>query len=284
MSARIIDGKAIAADIRETIRGEVTERRAAGQAAPGLAVVLVGDNAASSVYVRMKRRDCAEVGFVSKDYDLPSDTTQDQLLALIDQLNASPDTHGILVQLPLPDHIDAQAVIERIDPAKDVDGFHPQNVGRLVLRLPGLRSCTPHGVMTLLRHTGVELPGAHAVVIGQSNIVGRPMALELLNARCTVTICHSRTRDLQAEVARADILVAAVGRAGFIPGEWIKPGATVIDVGINRQEDGSLVGDVDYPGASQRAAWITPVPGGVGPLTRATLLENTLQAARALTG
>ncbi|MEX0430874.1 bifunctional methylenetetrahydrofolate dehydrogenase/methenyltetrahydrofolate cyclohydrolase FolD [Spiribacter insolitus] len=282
MSASIIDGKAIAADIRETIRGEVAERVAAGRAAPGLAVVLVGDNAASSVYVRMKRRDCAEVGFVSQDYDLPVQTTQDELLALIDRLNASPETHGILVQLPLPDHIDEQAVIERIDPAKDVDGFHPQNVGRLVLRLPGLRSCTPHGVMTLLHRTGLELAGAHAVVIGQSNIVGRPMALELLNARCTVTICHSRTKDLRAEVERADILVAAVGRTAFIPGDWIKSGATVIDVGINRQEDGRLVGDVDYAGAAERAAWITPVPGGVGPLTRATLLENTLQAARAL--
>ena len=282
MSAKVIDGKAIAADIRETIRGEVTERVAAGRPAPGLAVVLVGDNAASSVYVRMKRRDCAEVGFVSQDYDLPVQTTQDELLALIDRLNDSPETHGILVQLPLPDHIDEQAVIERIDPAKDVDGFHPQNVGRLVLRLPGLRSCTPHGVMTLLQRTGVELSGAHAVVIGQSNIVGRPMALELLNARCTVTICHSRTRDLRAEVERADILVAAVGRTAFIPGDWIKPGATVIDVGINRQADGTLVGDVDYAGAAERAAWITPVPGGVGPLTRATLLENTLQAARAI--
>ena len=282
MSAGIIDGKAIAADIRGRIRAEVADRLAAGRRAPGLAVILVGDNPASSVYVRMKRRDCAEVGLVSQDHDLPVETTQDELLALIDRLNASPDTHGILVQLPLPDHIDAQAVIERIDPAKDVDGFHPQNVGRLVLRLPGLRSCTPHGVMTLLRHTGVELAGAHATVIGQSNIVGRPMALELLNARCTVTICHSRSRDLRAEVERADILVAAVGRTAFIPGEWIKPGATVIDVGINRQQDGSLLGDVDYARAAERAAWITPVPGGVGPLTRATLLENTLQAAQAL--
>ncbi len=282
MSARIIDGKAIAADIRERIRAAVAERTGRGQAAPGLAVVLVGDNAASSVYVRMKRRDCAEVGFVSQDYDLPTTTTQDELIALIDELNASPTTHGILVQLPLPDHIDEHAVIERIDPAKDVDGFHPQNVGRLVLRLPGLRSCTPHGVMTLLEHTDSPLEGANAVVIGQSNIVGRPMALELLNARCTVTICHSRTRDLRAEVERADIVVAAVGRPEFVPGTWIKPGATVIDVGINRLEDGSLAGDVDYAGAAERAAWITPVPGGVGPLTRATLLENTLEAAGAL--
>ncbi len=284
MSARIIDGNAIAASIRETIRDRVAERTAGGKRAPGLAVVLVGDNAASSVYVRMKRRDCAEVGFVSQDYDLPAETSQADLLALVDELNANPDTHGILVQLPLPDHIDEQAVIERIDPAKDVDGFHPQNVGRLVLRLPGLRSCTPHGVMTLLEHTDTTLEGARAVVLGQSNIVGRPMALELLNARCTVTICHSRTRDLQAEVERADIVVAAVGRPEFVPGDWIKPGATVIDVGINRLDDGRLVGDVDYAAAAERAAWITPVPGGVGPLTRATLLENTLEAAEALDG
>lgn len=283
MSAAIIDGKAIAADIRERLTDRVNDRIRAGQRPPGLAVVLVGDNAASSVYVRMKRRDCAQVGFVSHDHDLPADTDQAALLALIDQLNTSPEVHGILVQLPLPDHIDAQAVIERIDPAKDVDGFHPRNVGRLVLRLPGLRSCTPHGVMTLLAHTDTPLAGAPAVVLGQSNIVGRPMALELLNAGCTVTICHSRTRDLRAEVERADILVAAVGRPGFVPGDWIKPGATVIDVGINRLEDGSLVGDVDER-AAERAAWITPVPGGVGPLTRATLLENTLQAAEALDG
>jgi len=282
MSAGIIDGNAIAASIRERIREEVKARTATGAKAPGLAVVLVGDGAASSVYVRMKRRDCAEVGFVSQDYDLPAQTTQAELIALIDKLNASDDTHGILVQLPLPAHIDEHAVIERIDPGKDVDGFHPQNVGRLVLRLPGLRSCTPHGVMTLLASTGESLEGANAVVLGQSNIVGRPMALELLNARCTVTICHSRTQDLRAEIERADIVVAAVGKPEFIPGEWIKPGAIVIDVGINRLDDGRLVGDVDYESAAERASWITPVPGGVGPLTRATLLENTLEAAQAL--
>ncbi len=284
MTAAIIDGKSIAASIRQTIRTQVAKRTANGKKAPGLAVILVGDSAASSVYVRMKRRDCAEVGFLSQDYDLPASTTQSDLLALVDELNANPETHGILVQLPLPAHIDEQAVIERIDPTKDVDGFHPQNVGRLVLRLPGLRSCTPHGVMTLLAHTDTVLAGARAVVIGQSNIVGRPMALELLNAGCTVTICHSRTRDLQAEVERADIVVAAVGKPNFVPGDWIQPGATVIDVGINRMDDGSLVGDVDYAGAAERAAWITPVPGGVGPLTRATLLENTLEAAEAIDG
>lgn len=281
MNAQLIDGNAIAADIRETIRQRVSARVASGLKPPGLAVVLVGSDAASSVYVRMKRKDCAEVGFVSQDFDLPADTTQAALLELIDTLNANPDTHGILVQLPLPAHMDANEVIERIDPAKDVDGFHPQNVGRLTLRLSGLRSCTPHGVMTLLARTDTVLEGAKAVVIGQSNIVGRPMALELLNARCTVTICHSRTRDLQKEVSDADIVVAAVGRAEFIPGAWIKPGATVIDVGINRVDDGRLVGDVEYDAAAERAAWITPVPGGVGPLTRATLLENTLAAAEA---
>jgi len=284
MAARIIDGKAIAADIRHQIQTAVSARREHGQSTPGLAVVLVGDNAASSVYVRMKRRDCEQVGFVSQDYDLPASTTQAELMALIDELNANPATHGILVQLPLPDSIDAQAVIERIDPAKDVVRFHPQKVGRLVLRLPGFRSCPPHGVMTLLGHTDVELAGADAVVVGQSNIVGRPMALELLNARCTVTVCHSRTRDLRKQVERADILVAAVGRTGFIPGAWIKPGATVIDVGINRQPDGRLLGDVEPETAMARAAWMTPVPGGVGPLTRATLLENTLAAARQLDG
>lgn len=281
MNAQLINGNAIAADIREHIRQRVSTRVASGLKPPGLAVVLVGSDAASSVYVRMKRKDCAEVGFVSQDYDLPADTTQTALLELIDTLNANPETHGILVQLPLPAHMDANEVIERIDPAKDVDGFHPQNVGRLTLRLPGLRSCTPHGVMTLLARTDTVLEGAKAVVIGQSNIVGRPMALELLNARCTVTICHSRTRDLQKEVSDADIVVAAVGRAEFVPGAWIKPGATVIDVGINRLEDGRLVGDVEYAAAAERAAWITPVPGGVGPLTRATLLENTLTAAEA---
>lgn len=281
MNAQLINGNAIAADIRDHIRQRVSARIASGLKPPGLAVVLVGSDAASSVYVRMKRKDCAEVGFVSQDYDLPADTTQTALLELIDTLNTNPETHGILVQLPLPAHMDANEVIERIDPAKDVDGFHPQNVGRLTLRLPGLRSCTPHGVMTLLARTDTVLEGAKAVVIGQSNIVGRPMALELLNARCTVTICHSRTRDLQKEVSDADIVVAAVGRAEFVPGAWIKPGATVIDVGINRLEDGRLVGDVEYAAAAERAAWITPVPGGVGPLTRATLLENTLAAAEA---
>lgn len=281
MGATLIDGNAIAADIRERVRSTVVQRQASGARAPGLAVVLVGDNAASRVYVRKKREDCEQVGLHSRAYDLPADTSEAALLALVDELNADASIDGILVQLPLPGHIDAQAVINRIDPAKDVDGFHPQNLGRLALRLPGLRPCTPAGVMTLLAATGVDLEGMDAVVIGQSNIVGRPMALELLNARCTVTICHSRTRELATKVGASDIVVAAVGRAGFVPGHWIRPGAIVVDVGINRNESGSLVGDVDAAGAARRAAWLTPVPGGVGPMTRATLLENTVRAAEA---
>ncbi len=279
MTAQIIDGNATAAELRRTIKQRVDARLAAGHRAPGLAVILVGENPASQVYVRHKRNDCAEVGFTSFAHDLPAETTQEQLLALVDKLNADPAVDGILVQLPLPAHIDADSVIERIDPAKDVDGFHPSNIGRLALRLPGLRPCTPHGVMHLLEQTGESLEGKDAVVIGASNIVGRPMALELLIARCTVTVCHSRTRDLAAHVGRADIVVAAVGRPEFVPGEWIKPGAIVIDVGINRLDDGRLVGDVAYAAAKERAGWITPVPGGVGPMTRAVLLENTLAAA-----
>lgn len=278
MSARILDGNAIAAEVRADVGRRVADRIGAGHRAPGLAVVLVGDNPASQVYVRKKREDCAEVGFVSRAYDLASDTTEAALLHLVDDLNADAEIDGILVQLPLPPHIDADNVLRRINPDKDVDGFHPQNIGRLALRLPGLRPCTPHGVMAMLGRTGQTLEGLDAVVVGQSNIVGRPMALELLNARCTVTICHSRTRDLAEKVRRADIVVAAVGREAFVPGEWIKPGAIVIDVGINRNADGRLVGDVDFSGARENASWITPVPGGVGPMTRATLLTNTLDA------
>ncbi|NKN33766.1 bifunctional methylenetetrahydrofolate dehydrogenase/methenyltetrahydrofolate cyclohydrolase FolD [Marichromatium bheemlicum] len=279
MTAQLLDGKSIAADIRQQIKTRVDALLAAGQRAPGLAVVLVGENPASQVYVRNKRKACAEVGFRSELHELPASTTQDELLALIDRLNADQDIDGILVQLPLPEQIDETLVTERILPTKDVDGFHPYNVGRLVLRMPLLRPCTPKGVMTMLERTGQPLAGLDAVVIGQSNIVGRPMALELLAARCTVTICHSRTKDLAEKVRGADILVAAVGRPRFVPGEWIKEGATVIDVGINRNEDGKLVGDVDFASCAERAAWITPVPGGVGPMTIASLLENTLQAA-----
>ncbi|MCU7932789.1 MAG: bifunctional methylenetetrahydrofolate dehydrogenase/methenyltetrahydrofolate cyclohydrolase FolD [Candidatus Thiodiazotropha sp. (ex Codakia rugifera)] len=279
MSAQILDGKAIAADIRGQIKAAVDSRVDAGQRRPGLAVVLVGENPASQVYVRNKRRSCEEVGFLSESYDLPVSTTQDELLALIDRLNSDDAIDGILVQLPLPDQIDEEAVIERILPTKDVDGFHPYNVGRLALRMPVLRPCTPKGVMTLLERTGQKLEGLDAVVIGQSNIVGRPMALELLAARCTITVCHSRTKDLAEKARNADILVVAIGRGEFVPGEWIKEGAIVIDVGMNRNEHGKLVGDVDFAAACQRASWITPVPGGVGPMTIATLLENTLQAA-----
>jgi len=279
MAARLLDGKQIAAEVRAEVARRVAARRAEGRRQPGLAVVQVGDDPASSVYVGSKRRACTEVGFHSEAHDLPASTSQAELLALIDRFNADPVIDGILVQLPLPGQIDAEAVIERIDPAKDVDGFHPYNIGRLALRRPLLRPCTPRGIMALLDRTGIELAGRNAVVIGASNIVGRPMALELLQARCTVTVCHSRTVDLPGHVARAEVLVAAVGRPGFVPGEWIREGAVVIDVGINRQPDGRLTGDVDFAVASERADWITPVPGGVGPMTVAMLLENTADAA-----
>ena len=279
MSAKILDGKAIAADLRQQIKSRVDQRVAAGERRPGLAVVLVGENPASQVYVRNKRKSCDEVGFHSVSHDLPADTAQDELLALIDRLNHEEAIDGILVQLPLPEQIDEEAVIERILPTKDVDGFHPYNVGRLALKMPILRPCTPKGVMTMLERTGQKLEGLDAVIIGQSNIVGRPMALELLAARCTITVCHSRTKDLAEKARSADILVAAVGRPEFVPGDWVKPGAIVIDVGINRTDEGKLVGDVNFAEASERASWITPVPGGVGPMTIATLLENTLQAA-----
>ena len=279
MTANILDGNAAAADIRTDLRDRVATRIAAGGTRPGLAVVLVGDSAASQVYVRNKRKACDQVGIQSFAHDLPATTSESHLLDLIDQLNADPAVHGILVQLPLPDHIDADKVIERIAPHKDVDGFHPFNIGKLALRMPVLRPCTPRGCMTLLERTGLALAGLDAVIVGQSNIVGRPMALELLIARTTVTVCHSRTRDLAAKVRGADIVVAAIGQPEFIPGDWIKPGAIVLDVGINRLDSGKLAGDVDFAGASRRAAWITPVPGGVGPMTVATLLQNTLQAA-----
>lgn len=279
MAAQILDGKAVSRQVREQVAVQVQQRLRQGLRAPGLAVILVGANPASEVYVRNKRRACEEVGFTSVSHDLPVDVSEQALLALIAELNADDGMDGILVQLPLPDHIDADKVIESIRPDKDVDGFHPYNVGRLALRMPVLRPCTPRGVMTLLEHTGIDLAGQEAVVIGASNIVGRPMALELLHVACTVTVCHSRTRDVAAHARRADILVAAVGRPGFVKGDWIKPGAVVIDVGINRLESGKLAGDVEFAAAAERASWITPVPGGVGPMTVATLLENTLQAA-----
>ena len=279
MSARILDGKAVADRVNAEVRAAVAARVASGKQPPGLAVVLVGESAASQVYVRNKRRMADAVGMRSLAFDLPGDAAERELLALIDRLNADSSVDGILVQLPLPKQIRPEKVIERIDWRKDVDGLHPYNMGRLVLKMPALRPCTPYGCMRLLEETGEDLVGKHAVIIGQSNIVGRPMALELLMARCTVTICHSATRDLPSLVRQADILVAAVGRATFVEGEWIREGAIVIDVGINRTADGKLVGDVDFEPARQRAAWITPVPGGVGPMTIATLLANTLRAA-----
>jgi methylenetetrahydrofolate dehydrogenase (NADP+)/methenyltetrahydrofolate cyclohydrolase len=279
MTARIIDGKARAERLAAEVGVQVAARVAAGKTLPGLAVVLVGDNAASQVYVRNKRRMTEATGMRSFGHDLPATTTQAALLALIDALNRDPAVNGILVQLPLPPHIDTDLVTERIDPLKDVDGFHPYNIGRLVLKRPTLRPCTPYGCMTLLRDTGEELVGKHAVVIGQSNIVGRPMALELLIERCTVTICHSKTRDLPGLVRQADIVVAGIGKANFVQGSWLKAGAIVIDVGINRNAEGRLCGDVDFASAKTVASWITPVPGGVGPMTIATLLANTLRAA-----
>jgi methylenetetrahydrofolate dehydrogenase (NADP+) / methenyltetrahydrofolate cyclohydrolase len=282
MSARIIDGKRIAALLRSDIKLRQAQRSSQGMRAPGLAVILVGENPASQVYVRSKRKACEEVGIVSFSYDLPADTTQNTLLTLITQLNNNVEVDGILVQLPLPGQINAQAVIEHIHPGKDVDGFHPYNIGRLVLRMPVLRPCTPRGIMTLLESTGQPIRGQNAVVVGASNHVGRPMALELLLAGCTVTACHRFTRDLPAHLAQADIVVVAAGKPGLVKGAWIKPGAAVIDVGINREADGTLVGDVDFDTAKERAGWITPVPGGVGPMTVATLLQNTLEAAEKL--
>lgn len=279
MSAQIIDGKAIAAHLRQHIKQRVDARVAAGKRVPGLAVILVGSDPASQVYVRNKRKACEEAGLNSYAYDLPENTPHDKLLALIDALNEDPRVDGILVQLPLPDHIDSETIIERIRPDKDVDGFHPYNVGRLTLRVPVLRPCTPRGVMNLLDSTGQPVKGQDCVVVGASNHVGRPMTLELLLAGCTVTTCHRFTRDLESHVRRADILVVAVGKPGIVKGEWIKPGAVVIDVGINRDADGKLTGDIEFETAKQNAGWITPVPGGVGPMTVATLLQNTVDAA-----
>lgn len=278
MTAQRIDGKAVAAQVRTAVKERVAARRQAGLRAPGLAVVLVGSDPASQVYVGSKRRACDEVGFVSKAFDLPATSTQADLEELIDQLNGDPEVDGILVQLPLPQGLDAQALLERIHPFKDVDGFHPFNMGRLAQRNPALRPCTPRGVITLLESIDLDLHGKNAVVVGASNIVGRPMALELLLAGATTTICHRFTTDLRTHIERADVLVVAVGKPNFIPGDWVKPGAVVIDVGINRLDNGSLVGDIEFEPAASRAAYITPVPGGVGPMTVATLLQNTLQA------
>ena len=279
MPANIIDGKALALEIREQVKQSVLKRTGNGQTAPGLAVVLVGESPASQVYVRKKREACAEAGVVSKAFDLPDTTSESELLELIEQLNNDHEIDGILVQLPLPEHIDSTTVLEAIHPDKDVDGFHPYNIGRLAQRIPSLRPCTPYGVIKMLDSIEEVYKGRHAVIVGASNIVGRPMGLELLLAGATVTTCHRFTSDLAEHVARADILVVAVGKPGIVKGEWVKPGATVIDVGINRTEEGKLTGDVDFEAAAERAAYITPVPGGVGPMTVAMLLRNTLQAA-----
>ena len=284
MTARLIDGKRIADALLDDLSVRVRARVDAGKARPGLAVILVGEDPASSVYVRNKRRACKKVGIRALDFDLPAHTSDDEIAALIDRLNEDPSVHGILLQLPLPGGRDGNRLIHRIDPRKDVDGFHPENVGHLALRQFGLRPCTPRGITTLLAYTDKPVRGATATVVGVSNHVGRPMALELLIAGCTTISCHKFTprEVLEAQVRQSDILVVAVGRPGLIPGEWVKPGAVVIDVGINRMDDGRLVGDVGFEAARERASWITPVPGGVGPMTVATLMQNTLEAAEAM--
>lgn len=284
MTAKLIDGKAIAEAVRRDIKDAVAKRGAAGQRPPGLAVILVGQDAASAIYVRSKRRACQDVGMVSRSHDLPADVDAAELLGLIGRLNNDPAIDGILVQLPLPPHIDTTAVIEAIAADKDVDGFHPYNVGRLAQRIPVFRPCTPYGVMTLLERTGQTVRGREAVVVGASNVVGRPMTLELLLAGATVTTCHRFTRDLAKHVGAAEILISATGKPGLIKGDWIRHGATVIDVGISRGPDGHIIGDVEFDAAAERAAWITPVPGGVGPMTVAMLLKNTLFAAAQLHG
>ncbi len=280
MSALIIDGKAIAKKIREDLSSKVAELTKQGKQ-PGLAVVIVGDNPASRVYVNMKKKACSELGIFSQEHALPGTISQEDLLGLVQDLNHDPKIHGILVQLPLPGHLNEQAVIETIDPFKDVDGFHPINVGKLLIGLPGFLPCTPAGVMELIKSTGIPISGKECVVVGRSNIVGKPQAILLLREHGTVTICHSRTKDLAAVCRRADFLVAAVGQPEMITGDMVKPGAVVIDVGMNRKSDGKLVGDVHFESVAAVAGWITPVPGGVGPMTIAMLMQNTvLSAAR----
>lgn len=278
MTAQIIDGKAIAKSIRTDLAQTVMKLQDEGKRTPGLAVILVGQNPASKIYVGSKSKACEEVGYISKLYEYPEEITEEKLLSHIDALNNDDTVDGILVQLPLPAHIDSTKVIERIRSDKDVDGFHPYNVGRLAQRIPALRPCTPKGIMTLIQSTKVDILGKNAVVVGASNIVGRPMTLEFLLAGCTTITTHKFTKDLRSFVEQADILVVAVGKPKFIPGEWIKEGAIVIDVGINRLEDGTICGDVDFETAKERASFITPVPGGVGPMTVASLMENTMEA------
>ena len=278
MSARIIDGKAVSQKVRNDVAIEVARMKEEGLRTPGLAVILVGLDPASQVYVSNKRKACDQVGFKSRSFDLPDTTQQGELLALIDELNVDDEIDGILVQLPLPAHIDSELILERIIPHKDVDGFHPYNIGRLAQRNPALRPCTPKGIMTLIKSTGIDTHGLDATIVGASNIVGRPMTLELLLAGCTTTTTHRFTKDLESKVRQADLIVVAVGKPAFIPGDWIKPGAIVIDVGINRLDTGKLVGDVEFDVAKDKASFITPVPGGVGPMTVASLIENTLIA------
>lgn len=280
MSAQIIDGKAVSVKCLDKIAAEVLARKEQNKRPPCLAVILVGDNPASQVYVRNKKNACEKVGFRSLSYEKSADFSEAELLALIDELNNDDTVDGILVQLPVPPHIDSQKIIERIRPDKDVDGFHPYNIGRLAVKMPLMRPCTPKGVMTMLAEYGIDVKGKNVTIVGQSNIVGRPQALEMLMNRATITVCHTATKDLPAEVGRADIVVAAVGRPNCIKGEWIKDGAVVIDVGINRLENGKLCGDVEFATAQEKASYITPVPGGVGPMTIASLLENTLEAAK----
>lgn len=276
----IINGKEIAASVRNELKAEIALLKEKKGITPGLTVVLVGENPASKVYVRNKGKACEEVGIRSVQHNLPESTSQEELLKLISDLNNSKDVHGILIQLPLPKHINEELVLEAILPQKDVDGFHPYNMGRLMIGNPLLQPCTPYGIMRLLESTGIDISGKEAVVVGRSNIVGKPMAMMLLRRNATVTICHSKTKDLIEKVKSADIVIAAIGRANFIQGDWIKDGAVVIDVGINRTPEGTLVGDVDFAEASKRASFITPVPGGVGPMTIAMLLKNTVEAAQ----
>lgn len=278
MSAQLIKGKEIADHMLNEIKERVDQLVQQGHRAPALAVVLVGSDPASAIYVRNKRLACDKVGIRSIAYDVDASMSEADLISLIQQLNADETIDGILVQSPLPKHIDEKTIIEQIAASKDVDGFHPYNIGRLAVRQPTLRSCTPFGVIKMLNSVGLKLMGLDAVVVGASNHVGRPMVLELLLAGCTVTCCHRHTKDLQANIARADLVVVAAGKPGLVKGEWIKPGAIVVDIGINRLQDGKICGDVDFDNAKERAGWITPVPGGVGPMTVATLMENTLLA------
>ncbi|MDX1411068.1 MAG: bifunctional methylenetetrahydrofolate dehydrogenase/methenyltetrahydrofolate cyclohydrolase FolD [Nitrospirales bacterium] len=284
MAAHLIDGKALALSIREQIGKDVAQLAEQANVTPGLAAILVGDDPASAIYVKNKKTACGKAGIYADENKLPASTTQSELLALIEKMNADPKIHGILVQLPLPKHIDSKVILESVSPEKDVDGFHPYNVGRLVAAEPVFVPCTPKGVMRMIQSTGLPIEGKRAVIIGRSNIVGKPVALLLMHSNATVTVCHSRTKDLPSFCREADIMVAAIGRAHFVTGDMIKEGAIVIDVGINRLEDGRLVGDVDFEAAKKQAGWITPVPGGVGPMTIAMLLQNTLESAKRFAG